>query len=498
MPDHSALRQQLQQIRDERATRRNTADRVGNALLALLAAIEDQEGSFLSRVSDDTAEGRISFNAGLSAQEADIGAAAIGEMTAPTTHRAVATFLQAIEAAAGICSPVHDAASQRGFALLPYEEGKYALALSRLEVWGKAIFSELEVRKLTAVGGNLIISPAGGAIKHVQELRDTEADGTPLTGWRCFLQASDGEQATTNTWAPGDQARCQTFNAASGTTLQAENRYYWRLVTAASEQPEKIIAADGTELYDGHTFHYIDLSAADHDATSDDAPMAGDAIAQMGNRTDTSRQGLIVIATTADDAPSIAAYKNVHGYYLEREGETHTVFRLAPSGIVLNTDSFQWTNDAGVDSSQKTYRMAWSKDETPYYYYDEVTHDGCLWLCVTGSPDGTLDEPSADSPDWQCETPASADQFSVLVTGPSTLINGQGSLTLTARLYKNGDDITSQALAAAFSWERASDNASDDLTWNALHKALGPTITITAEDLFRRAVFTCTANLDGL
>ena len=57
----------LEEVRDERHTAANTAVRVGNALIMLLDYISaaDPSGKFLSRVSDDSAEGVITFMRGL-------------------------------------------------------------------------------------------------------------------------------------------------------------------------------------------------------------------------------------------------------------------------------------------------------------------------------------------------------------------------------------------------------------------------------------------------
>lgn len=67
MTDTSVLRTMFEAIRDENRTAANTAERIGNAFLALLDLMDhlDLEGDYLSRVSDDTAEGIITFLRGL-------------------------------------------------------------------------------------------------------------------------------------------------------------------------------------------------------------------------------------------------------------------------------------------------------------------------------------------------------------------------------------------------------------------------------------------------
>ena len=67
MPDYSALRSMFEGIRDERRTAANTAVRIGNAFLALLDMLGNLglDDKYLSKVSDDAAEGVITFLKGL-------------------------------------------------------------------------------------------------------------------------------------------------------------------------------------------------------------------------------------------------------------------------------------------------------------------------------------------------------------------------------------------------------------------------------------------------
>lgn len=67
MPDNSAIRTQLEGIRDERRTSANTATRIGEALLALLDLLDNLslDDKFISKVNDDEAAGEITFRKGL-------------------------------------------------------------------------------------------------------------------------------------------------------------------------------------------------------------------------------------------------------------------------------------------------------------------------------------------------------------------------------------------------------------------------------------------------
>lgn len=191
-------------------------------------------------------------------------------------------------------------------------DGLSSLTVDRLYVRYKAIFDALEIRRLSQVGGVLVLSPAGGTIISVEEaqvylntltLKDADgkalkdADGKTLTVcdessltsvWRCCLRTTDGERQITNDFAVGDLVQCRTFNLATG------QRFYWRRCTG--------VGAD-----------YIDLSMTDC-ATGSDTPLAADEIATFGNALDTGRQNAISIAAYGDGSPSITLYQGIKTY----------------------------------------------------------------------------------------------------------------------------------------------------------------------------------------
>ncbi len=96
-----------------------------------------------------------------------------------------------------------------------------------LKVTKQAHFFSLIIDELKAVGGQVILSPARAKIDLVEQL----SDGS----FKCYFMAkdSDGTQIHNN-FIAGDQAICQTFNVATGTSYDVSNKYYWRLVTSCS------------------------------------------------------------------------------------------------------------------------------------------------------------------------------------------------------------------------------------------------------------------------
>lgn len=339
--------------------------------------------SFLSKLHDDTAQGVITFIKGL-VSEALVklnGGAYFGKGGAliDEAGRAILESLHSID---------YDNAAEQGFAVKK-ENGKYHAFITNLTIWGKAIFHELEIRKLSYAGGNVYLSGAGSKIVHVEE--QYSASGV-TTGWKCYLLADDGSTATQNLWRVKDQARCQSFNILEGKHEGVSNKSYWRLVTEVSTQPVTIKTADGTALYGGRLFDWVTLSATDCMVGSD-TPAAGDTIVLDGASEDTTRQGVLMLESTGNGTPRIVGLRGVSSY--THEGKE--VFVLSPDRIRLNSGIFEWVSSTGDAMHMVNYRGEWKAGS--YDYYDQVNHNNALWTCI--NENGTSQEPSDASSDWQ-------------------------------------------------------------------------------------------------
>lgn len=262
-----------------------------------------------------------------------------------------------------ILSLDYSAVSQSGYTIAQRKDGKYKMSLTDLEVWGKAVFHELEIRKLSYVGGNYIFSPAGCRIDRVLE----------LTGcWRCFFMAEDADKAGGNMWRAGDLALCEEFDTDKQTK---GNRRYWRKVTGVSAEAGCILGNDGTALYDGRKFHYIDLSATDCEEGGD-APQAGDTICCLGNATDTERQNAIQIQTVGDMAPAIIQYEGIKTYTLV--GKDKTV--ISPKGNKFIGEFY--AKVGGVSLSVSLDKLADRADDAESRIDDLETGQGEISLKV--------------------------------------------------------------------------------------------------------------------
>ena len=410
-------------------------------------------GYFVSKLFDDTVEGMITFIKGLVSKGlADL------KMGAKFGNNAMITQLgEAVLSA--IKSLDYDNAAEQGFSVEKEKNGKYHAFVTNLTIWGKAIFHELEVRKLSYSGGNIYLSGAGSKLIKVVPVKklvsdggvtswvETTEDDVECVGWKCYLLADDGTTATMNYWQEGDQVRCQTIGeiAAGGAYSDVSNKSYWRTIPdgGVSTQNEKIygtttetyldeVGKEQTrevqvELYGGQSFAWIVVGkhSADFDGYTEDSapvetkdiPTEGDTIVLDGNRhrnkgqeyDKTDRQNVIILETTGEYAPRIACYANIseykHTFVKSVNGENKevslSVFETSPKGgTKINSSRFEWISDDGSTINIINYRGDWVSGNK-YHKNDQVNHNNAVWVCVANSGVDVSEEPSDGSSNWK-------------------------------------------------------------------------------------------------
>lgn len=175
-----------------------------------------------------------------------------------------------------------------GAAILIDENGRSHQEVDYLTVRRKATYTTIDVQELKHIGGELILSPAAMTIKSVEETAN---------GYKCYFETEDEDgKKIYNEFVVGDQGRCHTFNLEKQGEQRAGNRYWWRLVVETGD-------------------NFVVFSKSDADENSD-APIAGDKVAQLGNRTDTTRQNAQVYSAYGQDAPSRRMYQGIDSYSL--------------------------------------------------------------------------------------------------------------------------------------------------------------------------------------
>ena len=350
-------------------------------------------------------------------------------------------------------------AEQTGFAI-EQKNGKYQMSITDLIVWGKAIFNTLQLRELSYVGGNIVLSPSASKLTHVVEIRNNDGE---ITGWKCYLLADDGSTATINSWKVDDQARCQTFNIKTGVYENVGNKDYWRRVTEVSQDNEVITDGNGHELYDGNKFAWIILSKTDCSEGADavvnknNSPAAGDSLALIGNRTDKSRQNMLLLETEGSEAPRFVMYRGINNYSLANR----SIVSVSYNGINIRTGYIHYTSPSGDTIWAPCYRGDW-KEGTEYSYYDEVTWLGTRWLCIVPEGDTTISEPSEDNDYWRATTAIFSIKLALYHDLAAGICKGE-THTVECRLMLGDKDVTSAVKSWAAS--RKTDDAADDIAW---------------------------------
>lgn len=181
---------------------------------------------------------------------------------------------------------------------------------------------ELEVQRMTHVGGVVIISSASMICSKVEEYTNY---------YRCYFNRTDADGRTIyNQFAVNDLARMQTFNMGTSSS-NASNRFYWRKVKSVGD-------------------NYIDLSKQSGEyASGSDAPMAGDHIVQLGNTSNAARRRAIIESSysvaSGENVPFIRVYTGISGFSLPNPS-----IDINP---VLTTIKGQFvTSDTGVNLQQ--------------------------------------------------------------------------------------------------------------------------------------------------
>ena len=261
----------------------------------------------------------------------------------------------------------------KGFGVEERDDRSY-LEVDNLLVRMKAVFAELEIRKLSAVGGNIILSAAASTLSSVEGVGPT---------YKCYINADDGTMATTNGWVVGDIVRCQTFNIAEGVYQNVSNKNYYAYVSNIGQDTSgKWIEVEQVLI-----------------AGSVGSPAAGDVIVQMGTTDSTrlaERGNIIVLTTTGTNSPSILQYSGVNTYVL---GSNQLVTQISPEGNIFRAKSFEFQTSGGTTPISR-YCGAYNSS-LAYSYYDQVTYNGSLWNCkyASGCPAGN--PPSTSSTYWE-------------------------------------------------------------------------------------------------
>lgn len=257
----------------------------------------------------------------------------------------------------------------QGASLYPFGT-KWNLELDNLFVRGNMTVNELTVNEIKAVGGDLLVTLGDMKCTKVETLAD---------GYKCHFDTEDGTKY--NEFVVNDMAICQQFDGKNV-------KRYWRKVNEVGRD-------------------YIVLSKDVCEPNSSE-PGEGDTILQLGHMYEADpdynlqmdeRRNAIYISAKGMNAPRLTFYKGIDEFTLADD----PVAGVVRERVVIGGEQTKFvgtiyqTSNTGI-VRVPVYKGLWVSGNT-YYYYDQVSHNGSLWICM--KPDGTTAEPKDEEDDWQ-------------------------------------------------------------------------------------------------
>lgn len=485
----------------DHATSTDAIDEGGTAYNAIKGWIAEMLETcltyFLRKDQADTASGHITFLEGLTANQLSTFLAGIAIGTGAkygisadgiaTLAGIVADYLKSSDFKEGYLDG-------KGFGLYKDGQGNSVLQVAKLFVTMKAVFAELEIRKLSYVGGDQVHSFAGSTLQMVIPVDSTGkevTDGTTPNAYKCYYLDDDGTTRTQNWWKVGDQARCQTFNIESGVYDGVGNKYYWRLVVDTGEE-DVVTGTDSEGNVVTKHMGYVTLSNVATGFTLKDpqdasknlqysdgtditfigmqtlsgglsAPSSGDKIVQLGSQLDPDGRGTAMMLYVTDCRFTL--YYGINDFDLS----SHAVAQLSPKESFVYTKFFEMrSGDPTSWTPMVNFRGVYDSTLT-YDYYDEVTYDGMLWLCMkTGGSTG--DEPNPFSEVWSLVNDGgNALHIEFSSSKGSIVYLSNVDLELTAHLMFGQKDYTEYLFKDSrnqLAWSRDSGVESEDKSWS--------------------------------
>lgn len=266
---YTQLIKTLEGIRDERGMHANTATRIGSALIELANFVLANGDNFLSKVSDDTAEGFITFLKGLKAASIIVDKITAENLVAEDIKTETLTVDKGEdEPQDGGKTYMQSSGYVRGgkgFGIFKGPNGAWNLDIDNINVRGALGVNELDVNVTEYLGGEVLLT-VGGSIEATEVI--LLEDG----GWKVrFKNSDDNGREIRCMMKAGDLAKHQTWNEKDGL------HYYWLEVTGVGDD-------------------FITLKQLAGDTTKYSEPQVGDEIVHLGNKKDKERQGALIFS----------------------------------------------------------------------------------------------------------------------------------------------------------------------------------------------------------
>ncbi len=254
-----------------------------DAAMSALRSVKEIEERAISRTKRDIAAEVIEFAKGLTAGSGKTTVSGDGKITTlnllvqvlaetydlNVSH--VATMMRTIIKDYVSSEAFTPGLMGEGFKISKAINGDWNLEIDNVVVRKVMTIFEMIISKVRSVNGGLVISPANGRIKSV-----AETTGSPAY----YVIGIEGDMQ----FLVDDFVRCQVFS-------NGHAKFYWVRVSSISGNSILVLKSE---------------------FTNGAAPAVGDDLVQMGNKTNTARQGLIYLTASEDGKPRISVMDGVN------------------------------------------------------------------------------------------------------------------------------------------------------------------------------------------
>lgn len=305
---------------------------------------------FLSKISDDTAQGFLTLLQGLQIGANFDGDNILGE----------------------------------GGVLRMNNDGKVELVVDILYARMRAYFDSVVIREYKHESGNRVVSPAQGFnASRVEYIKVVNNEETIVTTpgdadyFRCYWRVDDGEKKTENQFVIGDLAFCEHSDIVNGTLV---TKRYWRVVRGRNAG--NTTTADGEAWIDLSNAHDANgapvmttitwegqggttqtLSVKSFESATNAYPEVHDDICMLGCVVDSTRRGAIIEYVSGTNAPTYQIYQGLgadatNPYTLENKNQISIGYNSATGKADMKV-----YGDAYIGDRNRTTFIEYKQDD---------------------------------------------------------------------------------------------------------------------------------------
>ncbi|WP_245208248.1 hypothetical protein [Bacteroides faecium] len=411
----------------------------------------------ISKTKDDTAEGLITFLNGINVTN---GIVTDDIIATELTTNILEVFDKLVAKSATFSGDISSNDYAEGLiGWLIGEDGHVDAKSLRLRDFLEV--PELRYNRVSIISGEEWNAPGGGIIESVD-----------LDNQILYLKLEPGESAQIEI----DDICKGIFNNLTGFQTT-----YFRITEKLGDSTFKYALRSGTSAHPCKAMHFVAY---------------GNFTNEERQKSSYSTQSYIRYLTGVNGweieshmiAMQLGDLSNLKLFGIDMTGHSAYLRNVYMTGVIK-----QISGDGITESRVPCFKGEWKAGT--YYYYDEVTHNGASWLCISEKP--TTQEPGEGVVDWLEKSAAGKDAVIVNIMSSNGNIfqNGSVATTLTAYVIKGDTDITDSVPASRFSWEKESNNKDTDQIFNETHVGHGHVLILTPDDVWGRATFNCIVSL---